>query len=144
MNFFERELRKIVSPHYPGAAFIGRACYVPLGEGVRAKIQFVTCGHADHYDALKMTVLNPKEGEVDSLLLRFSDLFEKKQVSNPNFPKGIYPHIWVDQEDPHWYIYKPTTQDYATLGSATAGYLGLFMEQKREISATIHQPTMSM
>ena len=40
MNFFEQELRKIVGSAYPDAAYIGRACYVRLGEENRAKIQF--------------------------------------------------------------------------------------------------------
>ena len=42
MNFFEQELRKIVGSAYPDATYIGRACYVRLGEENRAKIQFVT------------------------------------------------------------------------------------------------------
>ena len=113
------------------------------------KLQFVTCGHADHYEALQMTVLNRAEGTVDSLLLRFSDLFGKKRVNNPNFPDGIDPHIWVYYGKADWYAYQPTKKDYAALGEAAERYLTLFrspeMEQgQRENHALQHQQTMSM
>ena len=49
MTFFEQELRKIVGDVYPDATFVGRACYVRLSNMNRAKIQFTTCGTADHY-----------------------------------------------------------------------------------------------
>ncbi len=133
MNFFEQELRKVVSPKYPDATYVGRACYVPLDEEVRAKLQFVICGRSDHYEALKMTVLNPKEGEVDSLLLCFSDLFGLKQTSNPNFQNGIVPHIWVDGLNAKWYAYQPTAKDYGDMSEAVASYLGVFQTQEQTV-----------
>ena len=147
MNFFEQELRKVVSPKYPDATYVGRACFVLLGEGLRAKLQFVTCGHADHYEALKMTVLTPKGGEVDSLLLRFSDLFGKKPTSNPNFQNGIIPHIWVDGLNAKWYVYQPTAKDYADMSDAVTSYLGVFQTQEQTVQqdeAPSHPQTMTM
>ena len=131
MNFFEQELRKVVSPKYPDTTYVGRACFVPLGEGIRGKLQFVTCGHADHYEALKMTVLNLKGGEVDNVLVRFSDLFGKKPTSNPNFQNGIVPLIWVDGLNAKWYVYQPTAKDYADMSDAVSDYLGVFQPQEQ-------------
>ena len=54
MNFFERELREIVSSQYPDAVCVGWACYVRLNEMNRAKLQFTTCGTADRYEALQI------------------------------------------------------------------------------------------
>lgn len=142
MNFFERELRKVVSPRYPDATYVGRACFVPLGEGLRAKLQFITCGYTDNYEALKMTVLTPKEGEVDSLMLRFSDLFGKKQTGNPNFQNGIVPHIWMDGLNAKWYVYQPTAKDYADMCDAVTSYLGVFQTQEQTLkksNASSHQ-----
>lgn len=146
MNFFEQELRKIISPKYPDAIYVGRACFVPLSEGTRARVEFTELGHADHYPALKMTVLNPKEGAVDRLLLRFSDLLGKKQVSNPNFSNGVVPHIWVDGLKPEWYVYQPTAQDYAAMRGAVTDYLGVFQtqEQGQAMTGPNHQQTLSM
>ena len=84
MTFFERELRKIVEPTYPDATFVGRACYVRLSDMNRAKIEFVTCGMADHYEALQMSILNRRDGQVDALRLRFADIWGRGQMSNPN------------------------------------------------------------
>ena len=66
MNFFEQELHKIVAPKYPDATYVGRACYVRLDELNRAKIQFVTGIVANQYHALRISILNRNEGQVDA------------------------------------------------------------------------------
>lgn len=129
MTFYEKELRKTVEPNYPDATFLGRVCYVRLSEMNRAKIQFITTGIASHYEALRVTILNKQDGDVDNLVLRFSDLLGKKMVNNPNFRDGVMPHIWDDHGNVDWYVYHPTSQDYQTLSSAVNDYLDIFQEQ---------------
>ena len=134
MTFYEKELRKIVEPNYPDATYVGRACYVRLNEMNRAKIQFITGGIASHYDVLRLTILNRQEGDVDNLVLRFSDLLGKKMVSNPNFRDGVMPHIWDDHGKVDWYVYHPTSQDYQKLSGAVNDYLDIFQEQVQTAS----------
>lgn len=122
MTFFEQELRKIVSDKYPNASFVGRACYVRLDEMNRVKIQFVTMGIANHYEALRLTVLNRQEGDVDNLLIRFSDL-----LGSTN--NKASPHIWDDHGETDWYCYHPTKQDYLALTDAVSDYPQIFQEQ---------------
>lgn len=128
MNFFEQELRKIVGSQYPDAAFVGRACYVRLNEMNRAKIQFTTCGTADRYQALQMTILNRNDGQVDTLRLRFADLLGKGQVSNPYIQQSG-PYAWTYNGKTEWYAYHPNDQDYRQLADAVSGYLDVFQEQ---------------
>ena len=85
--------------------FAGRACYLDLGGDNRAKLIFTTMGHADHYEALKVTVLNRMDGEVDALVFRFGDIWGAKPVRNPNFPSGVKPHIWSE-------LIRPTLTDH--------------------------------
>jgi len=33
-----------------------------IGADLRVKAEFVTCGYADHYEALQLTILNRTEG----------------------------------------------------------------------------------
>lgn len=132
MNFFEQELRKVVDPIHSDATYVGRACYVRLDEMNRAKVQFVTTGISSHYNALRLTILNKQEGEVDNLLLRFSDLLGKKLTNNPNFRDGVMPHIWDDHGKASWYVYQPTSRDYQTLSHAVSEYLDVFMEQTQQ------------
>lgn len=129
MTFYEKELRKIMEPQFPQATYVGRACYVRLSDMNRAKIQFITSGIASHYDALRLTVLNRQEGDVDNLVLRFSDLLGKKMVGNPNFRDGIMPYIWDDHGKADWYVYHPTQRDYAAFTAEVSEYLEVFMEQ---------------
>lgn len=119
MTFFERELRKIVEDQYPGATFVGRACYVKLGELNRAKLQFATCGVADQYEALQISILNRNEGQVDALRLRFADIWGRQ--------KGLY--AWTDRGETEWYSYRPTGEDYQKLTEAVSDYLEVFQEQ---------------
>lgn len=125
MTFFEQELRKIVGPRHPDATYVGRACYVRLSDMNRAKIQFITSGIASHYEALRLTILNRQEGDVDNLVLRFSDLLGKKMVGG----NGIMPYIWDDHGKADWYVYHPTRQDYQTLSQTVNDYLEVFQEQ---------------
>ncbi len=104
MTAFEQELRRIVSPRYPDATYVGRTCYVRLSEMNRAKIQFISTHIASQYDALRLTILNRDEGAVDNLVLRFSDLLGKKHTSNPNFRDGVIPHLWDDCGKVAWYV----------------------------------------
>jgi hypothetical protein len=134
MNFFEQELRKIVSPYYSDATYVGRACYVRLNDMNRAKINFTTLGIADHYEALRMMILNRNDGKVDTLLVRFEDLFGKKQVNNPYFPDGVYPHILDNYGKADWYVYHPDLSDYESLGEAVSTYLSVYQEQTQESS----------
>ncbi len=128
MNIFEQELRRLVKmcAGINGPVFAGRACYGDLGAENRVKLQFVTLGHADHYEALKATILNRAEGEVDTLLFRFSDVWGAKQVSNPNFREGIVPHIWKGSCEHDWYVYRPTDADMRRLAAEVGGYIDVF------------------
>lgn len=67
MNFYEQELRKIIgqSTASADASYVGRSCFVRLNSDLRAKLTFITMGLASHYEALKMTILNRKEGEIN-------------------------------------------------------------------------------
>lgn len=112
MTFFEQELRKLFGHDtvFADARFAGNVCYGRLNEDVRIKARFVTCGYADHYEALKVTLINRREGEIDSSLLRFRDLWGMKQTCNSNFGEGVSPHIWSDHGKVGWYAYSRARQ----------------------------------
>ena len=128
MDFFEKELRKIIGSAYPDAKYVGRAAYVDLGESNRAKFEFVTLGYADHYAAIRGKVINPRDGVIDMNVMRFSDVLGKKQTSNPNFRDGIVPYIWSDHGKSEWYVYKPSQADYELLTKNVIEYVSIFQE----------------
>ena len=130
MNFFEQELRRIAGAcdGIINPIFAGRACFGELGGDNRYKLEFVTQGTFEKYEALKATVLNRVEGEVDSLLFRFTDIWGKKKVTNPNFSDGIIPHIWTNGGKSDWYVYRPTDADIKTLAADVGAYLAVFTD----------------
>ena len=97
MTFFEEELKKIMaeSAILKDQRYVGRICYGTIGEDLRARIEFVTLGISNQYAGLKASIFNRKEGVVDSVLLRFMDVWGKQKVGNPNFREGVEPHIWA-------------------------------------------------
>ena len=134
-NFFERELGRVFGDGQVirDPTYSGRACLGTLGKDLRVRAQFITTGYADHYDALKITVLNRADGPVDTLVLKLKDLLGKKPVpGNPYFPNGVAPHIWLDQGKPEWYAFQPTAADYDTIRQAAKQYLDVFRDRQQE------------
>ena len=142
MTFFEKEMRKLFQHglSFQETIFAGRACYGKLDEDIRVRMEFATEGVADQYSALKVTLLNRKEGSIDSLLLRFSEVLGRKQTTNPNFREGISPHIWKNGNNFAWYVCQPTAADYKTLADAVGSYTSLF--QKEEMSQGMGDMTL--
>lgn len=130
MTVFEQELRRIFEQGavFSDLHFVGNACYGRLNDDVRVKVRFVAGEVAGQYDRLKVTLLNRREGEVDSMVLRFRDIWGLKQTSNPNFRDGVLPHLWDDYGQPSWYVYKPVRADYRQLSEAVNSYLAVFLE----------------
>ena len=132
MNFFEGELRKlfgdgqtISDPNYTG-----KICLGTLGKELRVRAESVTTGVMDHYDAMKLTVLNRSGGPVDTLLLRFRDIWGRKPVpGNPNFANGVIPHIWTCNGQTEWYAWVPTQADREQLVRQVRQYLEPFRER---------------
>ena len=134
-NFFEQELKKLFGDGeiIDNPTCSGRACFGTLGKDLRVRAQFITSGYADHYNSLKITVMNRTDGPVDILVLKLKDLLGKKPVpGNPNFRNGVSPYIWVYQGKPEWYAFQPTAADYDTIRQAAKQYLDVFRDRQQE------------
>ena len=135
MTFYEQELRKLFADGtvIGSPKFTGRACLGTLGKDLRVRVQFVTSGYADHYDAISVTVLNRTDGVVDKLRLRLKDILGVKQVpGNPNFRNGVAPHIWEDGGKAEWYAFRPSAADYSAMRQAVSEYLDVFRDRAAE------------
>lgn len=134
MTFFEQELRRLFDHDavFADARFVGNACYGRLTDNIRVKINFVDCKVKDNYDALKVTILNRNEGQIDSMVLRFRDLWGMKQTSNPNFREGVSPHLWADYGKASWYVYQSNQADYKQLAEAVNTYVEVFQEPEQQ------------
>lgn len=134
-SFFEQELRKLFGDGkiIDDPTYSGRSCFGTLGKDLRVRVRFITSGHADHYDSLKITVLNRTDGPVDTLVLKLKDLMGMKPVpGNPNFRNGVAPHIWDDYGKVGWYAFHPTVADYEAIRAAVGQYLDVFRDRSQE------------
>lgn len=128
MNFLRSELKKILgmTQYREDATYIGDCGYVRVNEDVRMRLEFFGSSTTT-YNGIIMTMINRKEGMIDSNALKFGDIWGKKAVSNPNFKEGIVPHIW-ENKGKAWYVYKPNQKDYQILADEISQYVGLFQE----------------
>lgn len=136
MTVYEQELRKLFehSNLVDQPQFSGRVCVGDLGKDLRVRAEFLSTHISSQYDAIRLTVLNRTEGVVDRTLLRFQDVWGKKQMpNNPNFRSGVIPHLWDDYGKVEWYAYHPTAADYAALRDAVGQYLSAFRERTPEL-----------
>ena len=136
MNFFEQELRRLFGDGQviDTPTFVGRACLGTLRNHLRVRAEFVTTGVRDNYTALRVKIINPKgDGEIDSLLLRFREIWGRKPVpGNPNFPNGVEPYIWIYNQKTEWYAYTPTKGDFDLLRQQVHSFLEVYRDRTQE------------
>ena len=135
MNFFEKELRNFFgsSPMLRDAHYCGRTCLAKLDEELRVKLQFTTTGYADHYDAIKLAVINRTDGVVDQQLFRFSDIIGQQAVEG-RYP--INPHIWDYNGRLEWY--RPISQEQRSqIANTILDYVGMYQEETEENDFTM-------
>ena len=131
MSFFEQELKKLFanSTTLSDTRFAGRVCLARLTDTTTVKLEFVTLGMHEKYEGIKATLFNRSEGQIDSLVFRFSDILGKKTIpGNPNFKDGLHPHVWKHNDKYDWYAYKPTPGDFEQMSDVVDRYLEVFGE----------------
>ncbi|SDA30245.1 hypothetical protein SAMN02910447_03151 [Ruminococcus sp. YE71] len=128
MNFFTQELKKICnrSEYIQDPKFVGRVAVFRLPDCVTGKMEFVTRGYADHYSALKISLFNRKEGQIDCQIIDLAELLGMKKMRSGN---TVAPHIWRAGSDVSWYGFAPTESDYDKMAETTDDYLSCFTDQ---------------
>ena len=108
MNFFETELKKMTAKVtlMKNPRLVGRACIARLTDKTTVKTEFATDRVANHYPAIRITVLNRTE------------IWSYKEEI----------HAWADYGKTEWYGYHPTTADYTKIAKAISDYLENFAD----------------
>ena len=126
MNFHEQQLRRFTAPAtaFKSAKLLyaGRVAFLPLSGNRRARLEFVTCGTADTYEALRVTIIKIDEGKIDTLTLSFKDYFAEQAGGCSG---RVVPHIWVYNSETSWYK-TPTDSEIKKLTQAAHDYIMLF------------------
>ena len=125
MNFFEQEMRKLFgeSPVIQEAKFSGKTLIGKVDDELRVKLQFITTGYADHYDSIRMRIINRTEGEVDSQVFKFTDIIGKPNSGS----RSVY--IWDDRGAADWYGYHPTAIDYDKISETINDYISMYQDE---------------
>lgn len=128
MNFFAQEIKKITdrSEYIQNPKFVGQSCVFRLSDDVTGKLEFVTQGVADNYNALKLTLLNKREGPIDVQVMNIADVIGLKKMLG----EARSPYIWKYGNDIDWYSYHPNDNDYSVMSETVDEYLSCFAEQE--------------
>ncbi len=123
MNFYEKQMHSIFGESAMMSAdtvFANRTLLTSIGKDLRAKVDFINTNVADHYNAMKLSIINRTEGVVDSHIFKFSDIIGVKN--------GYEPYIWDDRGDPDWYMYRPTYKDLRDFEAAVEDYIAMYAD----------------
>lgn len=134
MTFFTAELKNILDltsyAAYP-ITYSGRVALVCLDEDLRAKIEFLSLEIKNQYNAIRVTILNRKKGEVDKNTLLMADIFRKSTGrigTQMQYSEKFRPHIWEDtsRNNVGWYLVSPGPNDRKKMGTCIEEYLTVF------------------
>lgn len=138
---FEKELRKLFGQDAVlyNTKYVGRNCYGSLDDDLKVRSEFITTHISNHFDALKISVINRTDGVVDTALLRLDELWGIKKGGRQNPYAEISPHLWKDGSNLVWYGYQPTPADFEILSDRINDYLDVFrdLEQTEEWAQTM-------
>ncbi len=125
MTFFERQMRRLFADSgflSEDTIFSNKVMVSSIGKDLRAKVEFAHTHVLDHYDALKLSIINRTQGVVDSQVFKFRDIIGLKN--------GQEPHIWDDNGRTDWYMYKPTSAEFESIQNEVEEYIGMFADQE--------------
>lgn len=124
-NFFKQQLEKIIGGN-PGlgeyqASYIGRTCYLKMGRGRKAKIEFQVTTTREHYDKLSLSIVDDFNGTIDSTDILFRDAFS---LQDNGAGQMLAVYIWRYPKY-EWYC-KPTEIEWKKLSDMVFEYVSLF------------------
>ena len=121
MTLYEQELQKMIRgiPFIQRYTLAGNAVLGSLDKNLRVKISFVAATLGEHYDAIKLRVINRKKGDVDAQIVKFKELLEK--------------NLFIDSYDgvPAWGPQKPVQSDYVKLNQLLHNYLSYYAPKRK-------------
>ena len=135
MTFYEQELKKLFGDSdvirdakYSGKTLLGR-----IDDELRVKLQFVYTGTRDHYNALRLKIINRTDGEVDAETFCFRDILGESPAFRQNpFADNI--HIWEDGETADWYGYHPSPAAYQKITDSVNDYISMYQQENMGMS----------
>ena len=118
MTFFENELKRIMSKAaiLKNQKFVGNACLARLTDHITVKVAFVAPKVADHYSALRISIINRTQATIDTHTLVIDDIIGHKA------------YIWGYRDEVDWYQYKPSAADYRKIAGAINDYCENFAD----------------
>lgn len=132
MNFYETTLRKIFDnvEGIENTKYVGRNCVAELGGGKVMKAYFTLAGiTGGRKDALKVNIISKNEGEIDSSVIRFMDIW-KQRYNICGSTEG--PLIYSRNEKDEWFTPEPSKADYMKLSEMVSDYVSFYSELNME------------
>lgn len=132
MTFFAQELIKIAdkSELICDPRYVGKVCMFRLSDDITGKMEFATEGVQGKYSAIKITLFNRKEGEIDSQKTSLVDIIGMKPIGKDKstpLRSQTQPHIWIYGKE-EWYGFTPSESDYSAIAETADCYLEMFSE----------------
>ena len=128
MNVYEKALRDLFgkSEELKDIKYTGKTCLARLDKDLRVKLQFVETGTAGSYTAIRASIINRIDGEVDKQTFRFRDMVPAR--SKENLFGQDYPYIWVYDGKAEWYGKPLSPMEQQLVRNSILDYVGMYLE----------------
>ena len=127
-NFYEIQLKRMFGDSELLSAdtiFSGKTMVSKIGDDLRAKVEFVTARVSGQYEGLKTSIINRKEGLVDSHTVMFHEVIGMKGAN-----RDRKPHVWDDNGKAHWFGFAPTESEFEAIASKVEDYIAMYADQE--------------
>lgn len=123
MNHMEHELRVLFgeSELFYEAMFSGKMMIGKIDTDIRVKLEFVSTNISGQYNAIRATVINRTEGEIDRNMFLLKDIIGQKN--------GYDPYIWDAPSSKGWYGFRPTSNEYDKITDTITDYMAMFADE---------------
>lgn len=125
-NFYERQLKIMFGNSdvlAASAIFAGKAMVSKIGNGLLAKVEFVTARVSGQYEGLKLSIINRNDGLVDVQTFLFYEIIGLKGLA-----RDRKPHIWDDSGKAQWFGYEPSHSEFESIASKVEDYVKMYAD----------------
>ena len=120
-NFYEEQLKKMFATNsvLTNMVFCDKVAIGRIDNDLRAKIEFISTAISGQYNALKLSIINRKDGVVDCKVFKFYEVIGVKN--------NVSPHVWDSDGESRWYIYTPSMSELMSIATKVNDYIEVYL-----------------
>lgn len=133
MDFYEQEMQKMFGENQclQKTEFVGKTMLAMLDDRKLLKVEFINTAAANHYNAVRVSIIDKENGVMDKQIMKFSEIIGTYKLRSSS--ESIQPFMWDDGERSEWYV-PITNAQKAKIAEKVISYAEMFQDQSYDLS----------